>query len=169
MRRAEVISPRQIDQLGSQLHFASFKEADVVDLVQEITRLATLHNPVLVGVAFENVAQALFINRNTAHLRRALEYFRERCRRWRLDARPVTHASQKRFVHQISFVKVRGEDDKLFERHFDLLAAVQRKKVDTPFERQDPAIQQIPRRDPLAAKSSMTSVPPFDLTWKGAS
>lgn len=152
MRRAEVISPRQIDELGSEFHFTAFEETDVVDLVQQVTRFASLHDPVLIVVAFEDVAQALIVNRDTAHPGRAFENLRERGRRWWLDPRAITHASQERFVNQVSFIQVRGEDYELFERNLDLLTTVECQKIDAAFERQDPAIEQVLGRDALAAE-----------------
>src|ERR1043165_5476699 len=149
MRRAEVIAPGQIDQLRRQLQFSSFEETDVVDLVQQITRFASFHDSLLVDITIENVAQARFVDGNTARSRRALKNFCKRRRRRRLDARSITHAAQKCFVHEISFLKVRGEHNELLKRHFDLLSAVQREKVDATFERQYPAIQQILRRNSL--------------------
>ena len=73
MRRAEVISPREIDELLSQPHLTSLKETDVVDFVQKVTRLAALHHALLIVVSSENVTQALFVNRDTTSPRCAFE------------------------------------------------------------------------------------------------
>src|SRR6185503_13985367 len=109
----EVISPGQVDQLSRKLQLATFEETNVVHLVQKITRFASLHDPVLIRIALENVTQALFVNCDTAKLRRAFENFCKRGRRRRLDTRAVAHASQKRFVHEIPLFEVRREDDEL--------------------------------------------------------
>jgi hypothetical protein len=40
----------------------------------------------------------------------------------------------------------------LFEWYFDLLSGVQREIINAPFERHDPAVQEILRRNSLPAK-----------------
>ena len=149
---AEVVAPREINQLLSQPHLTSFEETDIVDFVQQVTRLAAFHNPILVRVAFENVTQAVLIDSNATVFRRAFEDLRECSRCWWLDPRAITHASQERLVNEISLVEVRRENDELFERHFDLLTAVQRQEVNTSLERQNPAVQQVSRRYALPAE-----------------
>src|SRR5690349_11945527 len=134
VRRAEVVSPREINQFLSQPQLTSLEETDVVDFVQQVTRLAAFHHAILFRIAFENVTQAVLIDRNTTRFRRAFEDLRVRRRRRRLDARSITHATQKRVVNEVSFIEVRRKDDELFERHFDLLAAVQRQKINPPLE-----------------------------------
>src|ERR1041385_6864938 len=73
------------------------------------------------------------------------------CDAWAI-ARAIAHASQKCFVNEVSLIEVRREDHELFERHFDLLAAVQRQEINASFARQNPAIQQVSRRHALPAE-----------------
>ena len=49
-------------------------------------------------------------------------------------------------------LQVRREDDQLLERHLDLLARRQREEIVPVFQRNDPAVQQLGRLDPLAAE-----------------
>ena len=152
MCRSEVIAPGQIDQFRSQLEHASFEQADVVNFVEEISRLATFHYALLSRVLLYHVIQAILVNRDPAIRCRPLEDFDERACRGRLDARAITHSPEKRVVHEISLIEVRREDHELFEWNFDLLTAVQRQKINSSLQRQDPAVQQIRWRHSLAAE-----------------
>src|SRR3954447_21688687 len=107
MCRAEVVSPRKINQLFRQPHLTSLEETDVVDFVQKVTRLAAFHHSLLFRVTFENVTQTLFVDCNATRFRRTFEDLRERSRRWWLDARTIAHASQERFVNEVSLLQVR--------------------------------------------------------------
>ena len=98
---------REINQLFRQPHLTSLEETDVVDFVQKVTRLAALHNAILIRVAFENVTHTLLVDHNATRLRCAFEDLRERSRCGRLDPRAITHASQERFVNEVSFFEVR--------------------------------------------------------------
>src|SRR5215204_5612528 len=71
--RAEVVSPREINELFSQPHLTSFEETDVVDFIQKVTRFASLHHALLIRVAFENVTQALIIDDNASRFCRSFE------------------------------------------------------------------------------------------------
>ena len=55
--RAEVISPRQIDQLGSQSQGLSFEQTNVGDFIQEVAGLTTFHDALLGGVFMQNMVQ----------------------------------------------------------------------------------------------------------------
>src|SRR5690348_15775486 len=74
-----------------------------------------------------------------------------RCGRW-FDTGAVSHAAEKRIIHEVSFVQVRREHYELLKRHFNFFPIMQCKKVDAPLERHDPPIKQISRRDSLSTK-----------------
>jgi len=152
MGRAKVITPSEIYQFRGQLKLSSFEQADVVYLPQQVARFAAFHDALFLTVALDDVFQTLVVDRYAARFRRPLEDLRKRCgRRW-LDTGPVTHTSQERLVDQIAFIEVRGEYYELFERDLDLFTAVEGKKVYSPFQGKDPAIQEILRCDSLPAE-----------------
>ena len=62
------------------------------------------------------------------------------------------NSPQKRFVDQILRLQVRREDDQLIEGNLDLLAVGQIQKVETFFQRHDPAVQQFVGAHPLPAE-----------------
>src|SRR5688572_27444553 len=88
--------------------------------------------------------------------------------RRRLDPGTISHASQERFVDQITLVKVSGEYYELFEWHLDLFAAMQSQEVDASFEWKDPTIQQVLWRDSLATKvvDHERAAVGFNLEWR---
>ena len=77
---------------------------------------------------------------------------RVRSRRGRLDARAISHASQKCLVRKVFLLKVRRKHNELLKRNFNLLSCVQREIVDASFKRHDPTIQQILWRHSLASE-----------------
>src|SRR5215207_3195068 len=96
--------------------------------------------------------QTRVVDRYATLLRSPFEDFGECSRsRW-FDTSPVTHSSQECFVHQIALIEIRREHYELFKRHFDLLPAVQSEKIYASLERQNPAIQQILRRNSLPSE-----------------
>ncbi len=64
----------------------------------------------------------------------------------------MAQAAQEGFVHQIFWGQVRGKDDKHVERDFHFAPGVQAQIIETVFQRDDPAIEQIARANLLAAE-----------------
>src|SRR6185295_16729399 len=100
----------------------------------------------------QNVVQHRLFDIDAALARLIFEDRRVCASRGRLDASAVTHASQERLVGEILLIQVRRKDDELFEWDFDLLACVQRKVIDASFQRYDPAVKEILRRNTLTSE-----------------
>ena len=64
----------------------------------------------------------------------------------------VGDSSQKRFVHQVARLQVGREYDQLVEGNADLLSPRKTEKVESFFERYDPAIEQFVDGHPLPAE-----------------
>src|SRR5688572_23925583 len=77
MRRTEIISPREIDQLFGQLELSPLEETNVIDLLQQVSRLTTLHNAMLFYIAPDDVVQTLVVDSHTTILGSPLEDLRE--------------------------------------------------------------------------------------------
>ena len=68
------------------------------------------------------------------------------------DIKPISHPAQKGVIHQPFKVQVSGKNEQLLERDLDLLAGVQGQVIGLPLQRDDPAVQQVQRIDPLPAE-----------------
>ena len=64
----------------------------------------------------------------------------------------VGDAPHERFVGERLRLQVGREDDQHVERNLELAAGMQRQEVDAALERHDPAVQEVARRDALAAE-----------------
>ena len=64
----------------------------------------------------------------------------------------VPNPPQEGVVAQVARIEVRGENHQLLERNRKFLASGQGDIVNAIFERQDPAVEQVSRRDDLAAE-----------------
>ena len=64
----------------------------------------------------------------------------------------VVDAAQERLVHQLLRPDVGGKGHQRHERQLELLARVQREEVHAAFKRDNPPVQQVARRDALAAE-----------------
>src|ERR1044072_3178518 len=152
VRRSEVIAPRNVYDLRRQMCVPAFKATNVCGAIENVTRFATLHLPVFHPILRQDVVHHGLLDRDAAAVGLLFEDCSVSGRRWRLDARAVTHASQKRLVSEIFLLEVRRKNYELFKRNFDLFSSMQREIVHTSFEWHDPAIQQILRRNSLTTK-----------------
>ena len=129
MRRAEVVAPRGINQTDAHFWRSSLEQTDVGHAVEQIARLARLHLTLLKHVVVEKMVETRLLYAQAARVCGAFENLDLGRGAWRLYARTVSHTAKEGFVNQIFLVEVRRKDDELLERHFDLLARVQRQIV----------------------------------------
>jgi hypothetical protein len=61
-------------------------------------------------------------------------------------------AAQKCLIRQLRWIQIGGEHHHHLERDAQLLPVLQAQVVDAPVQRDDPAVQQIARRDHLASE-----------------
>src|SRR5690349_21711304 len=72
--------------------------------------------------------------------------------RWIADENLVGNPAQKRFISELHWIEVRGEDGQHVERHLELLSRMQGQVVEAALERHDPAVQQVLRTHPLTTE-----------------
>src|SRR6185369_11688517 len=94
----------------------------LLDVVDDVCRKGAVERDVLVAaIVLENLDEFVNGRRFRQHL--------------------VLNAAQKRFVEELGGLQVRGKHHKGLERNLEFLPGSQRQKVDTAFERHDPAAQ----------------------------
>src|SRR5437763_9121683 len=118
---------------------------------------------------FAQVIAAIGFEEDATRRGDAAEYLVEGVLVDRLNENLVVDASQEGFVRQIVGVKVRGEDNQHFKWNLKLHAILQGKIIDAPVERNDPAVEQIARRNELAAEviDEEDAVVRLHLQWGG--
>src|SRR2546430_1847068 len=152
IERHEVAVARHLDQVGRELRRATEEARGVDKLLDDVSRMAATQAEVLLAVVREDLAHRLGLVVDALAGADPLEDLVVLLDRRRLDADLVANAAEERLIDQVGRIEVRREDDEHVERDLDLLAGVQREVVDALLERNDPAVEEVFRRDALPAE-----------------
>src|SRR5439155_5414945 len=148
----EVRLAGHVDEVRGELGRTPEEARGVGQLLQDVARVAGPESKVLAAVVREDLGHRLGAVVDLLPLAHALEDLLVLRDRWRLDPDLVPDAAQERLVDEVRGIQVRGEDDEHVERDLELLAGVERQVVDALLQRHDPAVEEVLRRDPLAAE-----------------
>src|ERR1041384_4655298 len=96
VRRAEVVAPRAVNQLGRQLNRRALEETNINDAVEQVARLAGFHLPVLKHVVVQHVIENRLLDAKPTRERGAADDFDVSRRRRRLHPPAPTHAAGAR-------------------------------------------------------------------------
>src|SRR5437867_5757731 len=152
IERHEVAVARHLDQVGCELGGTAEEPCGVDQLLDDVSRVAAPEAKVLLAVVREDLAHRLGLVVDALPGADALEDLVVLLDRRRLDADLVADAAEEGLVDQVRRVEVRREDDQHVKGDLDLLAGVQREVVNALFKRDDPAVEQVLRRDALPAE-----------------
>src|SRR5205823_10099011 len=148
----EVAVAGHLDQVRRELGWAAEEPRRVDELLDDVAGMAAPQAEVLLAVVREDLAHRLGLVVDALARADALEDLVVLLDRRRLDADLVADAAEERLVHEIGGIEVRREDDQHVKGDLDLLAGVEREVVDALFERHDPPVQEVLRRDALTAE-----------------
>src|ERR1017187_1423542 len=149
---AEVAVPDDFQAFERQLDGDLVEAAAIDGAVNQVARVARFRDAAFRLVLLEQVRDHTLFRGKTARAGVAQKDFRERLGAGRLGIEAVAHAAHERFVFQVGFGEVRGEDHDRLEGHLDFLARAQGEIIDAILQRDDPAIQEFGRRAALAAE-----------------
>src|SRR5439155_18855556 len=147
LQRDEVRLAGELDEPGRKLRLLLEETRGGAHVAHEVTWLARAERDVALARVLRDPLRGLRVEREPVLLADAAHDLRELRVRRRLHLDLVLDASKERLVDERRRRAVRREDEEHIEGHLDLATVVQREEVDVAVEGDDPAVQEILRRD----------------------
>src|SRR5262249_3024616 len=152
LQRANIVEPCTIEEVLRQSQRTVFVAADVPTVFDQIPRMTTSHLTVLSFVMNQQAIRQLLIMPESHGLRVLLKDLPIAVWIRRLDRKAVSQAPEEALLREIRRVHGGGKAQQRFERSVDFLAGVQGQVLDTVFEGDGPAVEEIASKRPLPPK-----------------